>query len=676
MESKLLKALRSDASFVVVCLLLGAALRLLQIGDFSQSPLMSHPLGPDVSEYDDWAKSILSGQLLWTQVQIHAPLYPYFLAGLYKLTNCDMALVRLLQTLLGLVAGIPLFLMMRDVVAKAPAHFRVAPRLFLLLWAVFPLGIQYQSELFSEALLAPLLIFSAWFLHEADKHGISRVGLAFASGAGLFAGLSIITHPSAIFFVAVELCWALFCAFRHFESRKLLKPAIFLLLAILPVLPVCLYNSHLAGRLSFVQANGGFNFYLGNNEDANGCCYLRPGPEWDACHGEAQIEADRRGVSKDAVFFERSFKWIAQHSFDWAALTFKKSLYAINVRELPTSAEFSLSGGTFIERNLWFVFGPFAVLALLGLWLEMRRGGGVLPALRHILLLGLAFWIAQAVFVAGGRYRMPMHPALIVLAVFALLSLIGILASRRRSLEILAVVCVASMLVYAPAPRLDIPRLRAEADSSLAEAYLLAGRPLLALERIDASLPALSGWDRTFNVKGQILQALGRDAEAVKVYESAIERFPKSHYAYMNLGSMASDRGDLVKAKALFETALSLKPDDPDLLYNIGLLAMRSGYSEKADTLYRKCLALKPAHRKALNNLGASLLMKGDAKAAESLFEKALAVDPSNASVMANLAAAKLSLGDNLGARDLLAKARSIDPGNKTAEALLKSMER
>ncbi len=61
---------------------LGIALRLAYLAEFAESPLFRHPHGPDVQEYVAWAREILAGRLLWPEVRIHSPLYPYFLAAL------------------------------------------------------------------------------------------------------------------------------------------------------------------------------------------------------------------------------------------------------------------------------------------------------------------------------------------------------------------------------------------------------------------------------------------------------------------------------------------------------------------------------------------------------------------------------------------------------------------
>ena len=676
MDSKLKSFLRSDWGFIAICLLAGVAMRALHLADFAQSPLFLNPTGTDVEEYDQWARAIASGQLLWTEPQIHAPLYPYFLALLYKVSGFSLGFVRAFQSLLGLLAGIPVFFMLRDAVASSSYSLRLAPRLFIALWALFPTTLLYESELFSEALLLPLIVCSAWLLHEADKSGSMWKRLGFVAGGGLLAGLSVITHPLAILFVGLEATCFAWTAFRARCAKPLASLALLLAFAALPVVPVCIHNSHLAGRLAFVQGNSGFNVYLGSNPDANGTCYLRPGPEWDKCHADAQAEATKLGASKDSIFIAQSLNWIKEHPLSWAWLTAKKAVYAVNCRELPTSTSFSQSGGTFTERHLGVFFGFALALAFMGLATEaFRKGSGMLPGFKHVLLIALAFWLAQALFVAGGRYRLPMHPAALALATCVICALFLESLPKGSAKKLVAIYLAAVALVFLPCPKLDYPRLKAEANSVLAEAYMKADKLPEALAHLDNSAAILMSWDRTCNLRGQILASMGRQEEALKAYFDATKRFPDSYYAYMNIAAILSKNNDPKTAESLFGKALKIKPDSPDLLYNVALFAQEQKQLPKAIELYRACLKLSPAHRRALNNLGAALLMSGDAKGSADCFARALALDPGNTSLMVNLAAARLSLGEKAKARELLLKALKLAPKSQAAATLLKSAE-
>lgn len=80
-----LHRLFASPAFIFILLLLpGLFLRVYHLADYASLPLLSSVTGPDVSEYHAHAMRILSGEFLPETVQIHAPLYAFFLALLLK----------------------------------------------------------------------------------------------------------------------------------------------------------------------------------------------------------------------------------------------------------------------------------------------------------------------------------------------------------------------------------------------------------------------------------------------------------------------------------------------------------------------------------------------------------------------------------------------------------------
>ena len=76
------------------------AIRLIHLHQIRPIPLFDHLIG-DAAGYDDWARQIASGQWLGRDVFYQAPLYPYFLATLYKIVGHSLLGVRIVQSALG-----------------------------------------------------------------------------------------------------------------------------------------------------------------------------------------------------------------------------------------------------------------------------------------------------------------------------------------------------------------------------------------------------------------------------------------------------------------------------------------------------------------------------------------------------------------------------------------------
>ena len=87
--------------------LLAMAVRLAYLIESSHSPLFDVFLS-DADYYDQKARQILSGDwLAGREVFTMSPLYPYFLALLYRLTHLDFFWVKAIQHLIGaLTAGL------------------------------------------------------------------------------------------------------------------------------------------------------------------------------------------------------------------------------------------------------------------------------------------------------------------------------------------------------------------------------------------------------------------------------------------------------------------------------------------------------------------------------------------------------------------------------------------
>ena len=76
------------------------ALRLIYLAQLSETPLFQVLIG-DGRQYDIWAQQIASGEWLGRDVFYQTPLYPYFLAVLYKVFGHHLLAVRLVQAALG-----------------------------------------------------------------------------------------------------------------------------------------------------------------------------------------------------------------------------------------------------------------------------------------------------------------------------------------------------------------------------------------------------------------------------------------------------------------------------------------------------------------------------------------------------------------------------------------------
>ncbi len=174
-----------------------------------------------------------------------------------------------------------------------------------------------------------------------------------------------------------------------------------------------------------VQRHDGLNFYIGNNSRADGTPNVRFGPSWDRLLRLPYREANARGESeRRSFYFQRSFQFIREAPGQWLRLLGRKFALSLNTREVTASTPIGALSPDVLLLRLPQV--GFAVLLALGVF-GMRRNMVLGPTLALV----MACVFTQTVFVAAGRYRVPMLPAMFVLAGLGLQQLIEVGRSRE-----------------------------------------------------------------------------------------------------------------------------------------------------------------------------------------------------------------------------------------------------
>nr|HPN84843.1 glycosyltransferase family 39 protein [Victivallales bacterium] len=506
--------------FLIGLIISGIIFRVFYLVQYSSSPVFEIPSGPDVVEYYDWAREILSGNLLWSELKLHSPAYPFYLASLIKIFQSNFFLIRLFQQILFLCSGILLFyfLFVRGV---EDARKIQTGLLASTIWTFYPPLIYLSGELFSEALLIPLICAMTIFVRLALDNTNRSSSQIFCALFGLSSALSILTHPLSLFFVIANFAILSVNLSRSLNTYKRISYLIaaagvfFIILA-----PFSVYNGINFGKFFPFQANSGFNLYLGNNANADGTCYVRPGPEWDKIHDEAVFIAEESGITKDQYFITKSVNFLIEKPLLWTGLFLKKIFLVWNSRELVSGADMpELRYFTAIQK--WTSWS-FAVLGFFGLAGLICRAYGRKFSSVEIQLLCLlgTFWLTQVITVTSSRYRAPILLAVIFFASDFLTGFRKNFESGKR------VVCVCAMLVSLlvvcvfPAPK-DFERNRAEACTILGEAYLKKGDLDKAEELLAQASFLDPNWSRNHNMLGMIYQKKG-------IYEEAIASFSRA----------------------------------------------------------------------------------------------------------------------------------------------------
>jgi O-6-methylguanine DNA methyltransferase len=251
---------------------------------------------------------------------------------------------------------------------------------------------------------------------------------------------------------------------------------------------VAVRNGLVGGSFLPTTSQGGVNFYIGNNPQADGTYQpIVPGKQIPALERREPARLAEQAMGRRLTAGEVSRYWLGR-SLDWvrrepgafARLQVRKLGMFWSWYEWPDAVDYyhvkTLSP---VLRLPLLEFGGAVLLALAGLFLARRRLGTFAP----VLLYTLGWMLTTVVFFLFSRYRLPAVPALLVLGGVTLASAAEAWrdGNRRRTAGLAAIVVIALLLPRALGyePRMDL------VEYNLGRLYDEQGRPGEAREVLE-----------------------------------------------------------------------------------------------------------------------------------------------------------------------------------------------
>ena len=620
-------------------------LRFIYIIEIADRPYFTAP-AVDAEYHDQWAQDIAGGKLLQEEPFFRAPLYPFFLGGIYALLGHDYFAARIIQILIGSFTCVLVYILGRELFSP-----RVG-KISGFLAACTGIIIYFEGELLLPVILLPLYLTFFLLMFRARRlDGIFWWGLT-----GFLLGLSAITRPNILAVIPVLL----FIIFSHEEFRKGLKRLFIVIVGfLLPLAPVTCHNI-LAGEFVPIATQGGVNFYIGNNSQSTGLESVFPGLGNAWLYEEAVLLAEQevgRELSANKVsnyYYGKGVHFIVNQLLPWVKLTLKKALFFLGRVEISNNRNiyFSLPDSLLLTvlMNIGFwIFGP---LGILGMVLTYKRSVESRILIWCIVLYSLSIII----FFVTSRYRLPLFPIFIIFSVTAVELLVEQFRNGNfRALgKLLAVLIPLFLLVninflgtrkisepygllslgnaYMKNSQLDeaeeqyrkiFVKYPAYPQGHLNLGVVLYKKGLYdqAEEEFLKEIQVNRGREVTsaYNNLGNVRLMQGRPDDAVYFYRKALERRPGFTECRMNLVEVLSELGlrkiaedSLDKAQEYYESALELSGDSPTLKYNYGLVLGEMGDEEGALKQMREVLRIAPDFSPALKVLEAYEKMQGN----------------------------------------------------------------
>ncbi len=670
-----------------VLLILAVFVRGVFLVQFADTALFPVAVGADTSEYFNWAKRILAGELLWQEVPIHAPLYPYFLAFLLWLTDMSIPAVRVIQ------AGVDVLAMGAVVAGLRALGCTRTAWLTGVIWAMYLPLVYISVQLLSESLLVPLislgLLAQCLFFRSCGRRVkscgrrdrscgqpggsderqkgalVSRPLLVTAVLMGLFSGLAVITHPVTLFipvlFAGLTYVAVVRTALME-RGRGLLYAGTVLVVAFLVVAPVTLRNYQVSGEFILVQRHTALNMYIGNNPEATGTCYVRPDGSYEklARLPERGQEQSVDTVSEArGVFLQKIADYVTSAPLDWAGLLGKKLLLTWNAVEIPTGSDLPFVRElTPLMRLPVHFFGILGPLALVGIYTHRRRF-----FFYPFIGVTAGYTILLTLLVTGARYRLGMLPALIALAAAGLAELSSSAARwtlKQRAIAA-AVFAAGVIAAYAIQPP-QVEHGRSEAYQLLAEANWRQRNLDRAEYWCRRAIKRRPEQTSSYHILGAIEAHRGDHQAAVRLYKQALE-YAEGDVAEVkiDLANAWSRAGRTQRARRILENVVDEHPENAKAWYNLGVLAEKMQKRKRAMKLYQRALRHDAGFVSAHVNYGVLLVKQGNLGRARTHFQGALRLDPQKTMAYNGLAMIALRRGQVGDARRDLEQSLELD---------------
>ena len=392
--------------WIVACVAAGLALRVA----FALLYWTGQPLTHDEREYLALARSLARGEGYryppdepspGTGQQFgRAPGYPAFLSTFIEPVPVDHVPSRV-QVVQSAVGAVGILLIAAIAWRAAGPRSAVAAAAIA---AVYPPLVWMPAYALSEILYSTIALAIVLVLQKGDSP-LSRSaekGTAPFFG-GLLTGVAILIRPAMVFFLPFAALWM--AAKKAYGGA-----AVFVIVAVLVVVPWTLRNHRVYGRWIAVASEGGVTFWTGNHPLAKGDGDLAANPELK--DADLAFRAAHPGLTPEQLeplYYRDAFAWIRAHPGAWLALTARKAFYTV----VPIGPSYAVHSARYVAASV-IAYALVLAAAVAG---ARRARGASRQMVEPLWLMAMSTIAAGLIFFPQERFRLPViDPALIVTA--------------------------------------------------------------------------------------------------------------------------------------------------------------------------------------------------------------------------------------------------------------------
>lgn len=446
-----------ERQFIFIVLLVGMVIRVFYFFEYRNLLEFLHPT-VDSLYHHLAAKAIASGALTSPEPFFRAPFYNYFLGLIYFITNNSISAARFVQLMVGSLTLPLTYLIARKVFDRKVSV--IAAALVLLCSDL----VYFEGELLLESLVVTLVLL-VWYSYlrfrETDR-------LRWLLLSGLASGLAIITRPNAVVIapVVVYLLWSL----RATLTVKMISrlAAYYLLVMFVPISIVLIHNMTRTEPALTIATQGGINFYIGNNVEADGVSAVMPGKlgfNWqydDIKHAAETSEKRKLSPSQVSEYYYRSaWKDISSQPWRWSKLLARKLYLILSGSDISNNRNLIAFRSQFLALKILPIgMSLLAPFGLIGMVITIKESPLMQGMAAFVILYSLTF----VFFFVNSRFRLPILPLLATFSAVTISELYYFITTRnvKKTLSVVLSVAVLAGILNCNLYRLNFDNRQQE----------------------------------------------------------------------------------------------------------------------------------------------------------------------------------------------------------------------
>ena len=580
----------------------------------SKSPFSSY-LYLDAFRYNSWAQSIAFGVKHVIEPTFRAPLYPIFLAVIYKIFGHDLLFARLMQMFISALICVMIYFIALKVFNKRTAIISS------LLGAFYGPFVYWAGEI----LIVTLIVFLDLLMLLILLNAFDKPKKLYWLLGGVVLGLSSIARPNVLILIPwVTALIFLMNKFRETSTTKKLRfvyMLCFLTGIFVVVTPVTIRNYITAKDFVLISSQGGINFYMGNNPYADGKTAQPPGRV--QTHGEFLDDAwlvsvvfaeETAGESLkpsqvSRFWYLEGLRFIFENPLEWFRLMYKKFAYFWTGVEITNNEDvyYFTRFSNMLKFLMWhkglaFPFGIICPIALVGAIISRRYWRKLL------LLYGFIFFYMASVmlFFVCARYRLPVVPILLIFAGYTINYWVEKLKSREYKLF---AYCFACTILAGILANIDVDgvsnRNRARSHLYGGRAYETLGNYELAVKEYHNATEFVAEHVEANHGLGIVYLKMRKYNLAEQMFKKVLEIDPYSAPPHFNLGSVYVAQSKYNEAVNEYEAVLKIDSNDERAACWAAVVYERLDQWDEALKKWEMVLQINPHNEQAKSKIKA-----------------------------------------------------------------------